>query len=45
MKLSEVDHILHEYAGAEEELMSSLEVHYNAFGYFSSDLSLPGGGR
>lgn len=37
-KLSDVDRIMAEYKGAEEELLSSLEVHYNAFGYFSQDL-------
>jgi chromosome segregation ATPase len=35
-KLSSLDKVLAEYHGAEEELMSALEVHYNAFGYFSN---------
>lgn len=34
-KLSDLDRIMGEYAGAEEELLSALEVHYGAFGYFS----------
>ncbi len=40
-KLSEVPTILREFAGAEDELMRSLEAHYDAFGYFDYDLSLP----
>jgi chromosome segregation ATPase len=35
-KLAMLDSVLAEYEGAEEELMSALEVHYNAFGYFSN---------
>lgn len=36
-KVPDVDSIIDEYAGAEAELMSSLEVHYGAFGYFSRE--------
>jgi hypothetical protein len=36
-KLPEVDRIVAEYAGAEHELMHSLEAHYRAEGYFSND--------
>ncbi len=36
-KLGSVDGVLREYEGAEEELMSALEIHYGAFGYFSED--------
>jgi hypothetical protein len=35
-KLGELDAVMAEYAGAEAELMSALEIHYGAFGYFSS---------
>jgi hypothetical protein len=35
-KLRDLDRVLQEYTGAEEELLSALEVHYGAFGYFSA---------
>lgn len=35
-KLHTLDDILQEYEGATEELMAALEVHYGAFGYFTS---------
>lgn len=34
-KLVDIDHILDEYEGAEEELLAALEVHYGCFGFFS----------
>lgn len=34
-KIMDVEHILDEYEGAEEELLAALEVHYGCFGYFS----------
>ena len=32
----QLESVLREYEGAEAELMAALEVHYNAFGYFTS---------
>lgn len=35
-KITSIDAILAEYEGATEELFAALEIHYGAFGYFSS---------
>lgn len=34
-KIDDVQRIMEEYCGAEEELFAALEVHYGCFGYFS----------